>query len=194
MEQDSDTQDITRLLNQASLGDDDAYERVFQAVYKQLHRLAHHVRRGRASETLNTTALVHEAYVKLVPSQRLDWEGRRHFMGVAARAMRQVLVHAAERRMAKKRGSGREDLSLDATEGLQVAGARPEVEPERIVALDAALQRLEAVDERAARVVECRYFAGMSVGETAQALGISEPTVKRDWRGARAWLAREIGG
>ena len=192
MEQEPDTHQITRLLNDAASGDDLAYEQVFQAVYKELHDLAHHVRRGRASETMNTTALVHEAYIKLLPSQGMDWDGRRHFMGVAARAMRQVLVRAAEKRNAAKRGSGQEDVSLESTDGFQVGTDGPTVEPERIVALDEALKRLEAVDERAARVVECRYFAGLSVEETAEALGISEPTVKRDWRGARAWLAREM--
>lgn len=183
--------DVTRLLRSAAAGDEAAFDRVFQAVYDELRRLARHVRRGRASETINTTALVHEAYLRLVPSRDLDWEGRSHFLGVAARAMRQVLVRAAERKAAAKRGSGQADVSLDDAPAGALAGAVG-VEPEGVLALDAALDRLEALSPRQARVVECRYFAGLSVGETAVALEISEPTVKRDWRAARAWLAREL--
>lgn len=189
----ADPPDVTLLLQSASEGDDEAFDRVFAAVYDELHRLAHHVRRGRAPETLNTTALVHEAYVRLVPSRSLDWEGRGHFLGVAARAMRQVLVRAAERRNAAKRGGGQRADSLDEVLHAASGGAAGTVEPERIVALDEALHRLEELSPRQARVVECRFFAGLSVEETAEALDVSEPTVKRDWRTARAWLSREIG-
>ena len=183
--------EVTRLLHSAADGDAAAFDKVFQLVYDELHRLAHALRRGRASETLNTTALVHEAYVRLIPSQKLEWAGRSHFLGVAARAMRQVMVRAAERRTAAKRGGGQAPMEFD--EALHSDGEGAPVAPERVLVLDEALARLEALEPRQARVVECRFFAGLSVEETAQALEISEPTVKRDWRAARAWLAREMG-
>lgn len=185
-------EEITRLLESASSGNGEAFDRVFRVVYDELRGLARLVRRGRASETLNTTALVHEAYLRLLPSQGLAWQGRSHFMGVAARAMRQVLVRAAERRSAIKRGGGDEPVSLVESQHQRLGGDVGQVEPERILVLDAALSRLEALSPRQARVVECRFFAGLSVEETAQALSVSEPTVKRDWSAARAWLAREM--
>lgn len=190
MNTESQRDDITRLLRSATEGDERAFDRVFQIVYDELHGLAHHVRRGR-SATLNTTALVHEAYLRLLPSQDYRWEGRSHFMGVAARAMRQVLVRAAERKSTAKRGGGKADVSLDESHHKALGGSGP-VEPEQVLALDEALDRLEAMNPRQARVVECRFFAGLSVEETAAALDISTPTVKRDWRAARAWLAREL--
>jgi len=183
--------DVTRLLQAATDGDAEAFDRVFAAVYDELRRLARQVRRGRASPTLNTTALVHEAYVRLLPSQDLGWEGRGHFFGVAARAMRQVLVRAAEKKAAVKRGDGRRPVTLD--DSLQGDhSAATELDPERLIVLDEVLNRLEAFAPRQARVVECRFFAGLSVEETAQALDISEPTVKRDWKAARAWLSKEM--
>ncbi|MEQ9400916.1 MAG: ECF-type sigma factor [Longimicrobiales bacterium] len=192
MNTESQRDDITRLLRSATEGDERAFDRVFQIVYDELHGLAHHVRRGR-SATLNTTALVHEAYLRLLPSQDYPWEGRSHFMGVAARAMRQVLVRAAERKSTAKRGGGKADVSLDESHHKALGGSGA-VEPEQVLALDEALDRLEAMNPRQARVVECRFFAGLSVEETAAALDISTPTVKRDWRAARAWLARELKG
>jgi RNA polymerase sigma factor (TIGR02999 family) len=194
MQNRSDPHEVTRLLDAARAGDDEAFDRAFAVVYEELRRLAHHVRRGRASETLNTTALVHEAYVHLLPSQDLKWEGRSHFLGVAARAMRQVLVRAAERRNAAKRGGGVQPVTLDGIQHGVAAGDWSEVQPEQILALDQALQRLAEFSPRQARVVECRFFAGLSVEETAAALDISERSVKRDWQGARAWLTRELAG
>ena len=185
-------EEITRLLASASAGDATAFDQVFQLVYDELRRLARQVRRGRASATLNTTALVHEAYLRLLPSQELAWESRSHFMGVAARAMRQVLVRAAERRATAKRGSGSAHVPLEESFQRPLGSESEGVEPERILALDAALGRLETLSARQARVVECRFFAGLSVEETARTLDISEPTVKRDWSAARAWLAREM--
>lgn len=184
--------EVTRLLNDASEGDEAAFDRVFQIVYVELTRLARQVRRGRASETLNTTALVHEAYLHLLPSKELAWKGRGHFLAVAARAMRQVLVRAAEKRTTLKRGGGQVDVELDERRHSPGAALGTPFEPERIVLLDEALRRLEELSPRQARIVECRFFAGLSVEETAAALDVSEPTVKRDWRVARAWLAREM--
>ena len=184
--------DVTRLLNAAGDGDEDAFRRVFDVVYDELHRLAGQVRWGRASETLNTTALVHEAYLHLLPSQDLAWKNRGHFLAVAARAMRQVLVRAAEKRTAAKRGGGRVHAELDERIHTPADAEGMDATPERVVQLDDALRRLEEFAPRQARVVECRFFAGLSVEETAIALDVSEPTVKRDWRSARAWLAREV--
>jgi RNA polymerase sigma factor (TIGR02999 family) len=177
---------VTALLLAARDGDSQAFDVLYERVYEELRRLARLVRGGRASETLNTTALVHEAYLHLVPSKDLDWQDRTHFFRVAARAMRQVLVHAARRRMAEKRGGGAVTVAFD--ERLYAAPIRLD----DIVALDDALIRLEALDGRQARIVECRFFAGLTVDETAQALGIGTATVKRDWRAARAFLTQVL--
>jgi RNA polymerase sigma factor (TIGR02999 family) len=180
-----DAESVTALLNAVTGGDRSRLDALFTRVYDELHGLAGHVRRGRAGETLDTTALVHEAYVKLVPSADRTWEGRAHFFGVAARAMRQVLVDAARRRMAAKRGAGR-DVTL--AEELHPGP----VQPDALIALDEALDRLGGIDARAARVVEHRFFAGLTTAETARVLEISTATVERDWRAARAWLAGEL--
>ncbi|MBT8405394.1 MAG: sigma-70 family RNA polymerase sigma factor [Gemmatimonadetes bacterium] len=186
--------DVNRLLASAAGGDSAAFDQVFRIVYDELRQLARQVRRGRGAATVNTTALVHEAYLRLLPSRTFAWEGRSHFMGVAARAMRQVLVRAAERRSAGKRGGGAVDLSLDDAVHAPLQAPAGSISAEQIIALDAAIERLEALDPRQARVVECRFFAGLSVDETAAALNVSAPTVKRDWRAARAWLARALDG
>ncbi len=182
----SDSSDITDLLRVARAGDREALEAVFTRVYGELRELAHWVRRGRAGETLSTTVLVHEAYLKLVPGAGLDVRDRRHFFAVAARAMRQVLVDAARRAGAAKRGGGAPLITLNAA--ADVAAMRPE----RLLALDEALARLAQLDERQSRVIEYRFFAGLSVEEVAQVLGVSAPTVKRDWRVARAWILTEL--
>ncbi|MBV9879516.1 MAG: sigma-70 family RNA polymerase sigma factor [Gemmatirosa sp.] len=179
--------EITVLLRAASAGDSDAFDAAFSRVYDELHRLANQVRRGRASDTMGATALVHEAYLKLSPSADVAWEGRRHFMRVAARAMRQVLVGAARERMTAKRGGG--DFAVTLDEGAHGMSMRAD----ELVALDEALSRLTQLDERQARVVELRYFAGLTIEEAADTLGVSAPTVQRDWRAARAWLALELG-
>ncbi len=179
---------VTRLLHAASDGDSGALDRLFPIVYDELRRLARVVRRGKAGQTLNTTALVHEAYLKLTPSREMDWNDRKHFMRVAARAMRQVLVSAARKRTALKRGGDEVDVSFDEA----VHGST--VRLDRFLALDDLLTRFEAVAPRQAKVVECRFFAGLTIPETADALDVSEATVNRDWRAARAWLAARLKG
>jgi len=174
--------ELTALLRAASAGDGPAFDRAFARVYDELHGLAARVRGGRATDTLGATALVHEAYLKLAPASQPTCEGRRHFLRVAARAMRQVLVSAARERLAAKRGGGEFAVTLD-----ESAQATP-VRAGELVALDEALSRLAALDERQARVVECRFFGGLSEVETAEALGVSQRTVSRDWQMARAWL------
>jgi RNA polymerase sigma factor (TIGR02999 family) len=178
---------VTELLRAASTGDAAAFDAVYTKVYKELRRLAHVIRVGRAGETLNTTGLVHEAYLKLVPSRDLAWEDRHQFFRVAGRAMRQVLVTAAERRLAGKRGGdGPAAVTFD-------DGAHAEaVRAEELIALDDALERLGVLEPRQARVVELRYFTGLTAEEVAEVLGTSTPTVQRDWRAARAWLSREM--
>jgi RNA polymerase sigma factor (TIGR02999 family) len=181
--------DVTRLLRLARAGDAGAFEVAFAHVYDELRRLAERVRRNQPSDTLNATALVHEAWLKLAPASASDWEGRRHFLNVAARAMRQVLVDAARERLAAKRGGGAVAVTLDDAAGKGVAAP---MRDEAVLALDEALARLAALDPRQARVVELRWFAGFTAEETAEALGISTPTVQRDWRAARAWLTLQL--
>jgi RNA polymerase sigma factor (TIGR02999 family) len=180
--------DITRALAELAGGDGAALDRLLPVVYESLRGLAQReLRRERPDHTLNATALVHEAYLRLVQLDRITWEGRAHFFGAAAQAMRRILISYARMRKADKRGSGAEHLPLDDV----VIAARDR--PADLLALDDALERLAALDERQARVVECRFFAGMGVEETGAALGISPATVKRDWTLARAWLNRELG-
>ncbi len=179
---------VTALLEDLARGDAGALDRLFPIVYQELHRVAHRqLGRERAGHTLNTTALVHEAYVKLVrhpPDVR--WQSRVHFFAVAARAMRQILVNYAKARSRAKRGADAPQVSLDE------AAVMPEARARELVALDEALSRLEVMSERQSRVVECRYFGGLTIEETAQVLGVSVVTVKRDWATARAWLYREV--
>ncbi len=179
--------DVTSLLVAWSEGDDGALAQLVPQVYAELRRLAHHHMRGeRPGRTLQTTALVNEAYLRLVDTRRVRWQSRAHFLGVAAQAMRRVLVDAARARGARKRGSAEPPVSLD--DALLAA-------PERsasLVALDDALTALADVDPRKSQVVELRYFAGLSVAETAAVVGVSPETVQRDWRVAKAWLLREL--
>lgn len=178
------------LLVAARAGDTAAFDRLFARVYDELARVAHRVRRRSGDgETLDTTALVHETYLKLLPAHRGDraWHDRAHFLAIAACAMRQVLVNAAHARLAEKRGGGAVGVPID-----DVAVAAP-VRPEHLIALDEALAQLAVLDARQARVVEARVFAGLTAEETAEVLGVSVPTVQRDWRAARAWLARALG-
>jgi len=175
--------EVTRLLAAHRAGDRDAVNRLFSVIYTELHDAAHRqLGRGRPGDTLGTTALVNECYLKLVASAQRSFEDRRHFLAVAAKAMRQIVVDYARRSTALKRGGGVAAASLDPG---QVA--QPD-RGEEIVALDEAVNRLAEIDERLARLVECRFFGGLSVEETAEVLEISPRTVKRDWRKARALL------
>ena len=167
---------------------DDGLDHVFPAVYEELRRVAHrHLRGERPGHTLGTTALVHEAYLELAKLDHVRWPGHAYVLAAASRAMRRILVDWAVARRAQKRGGG------VAAEPLDDAVAMAVERGDDLLALDEALDRLTAVSERSARVVECRFFGGMSVEETAEALGTSPATVKRDWTTARAWLNRELG-
>ena len=179
--------DVTLLLDAHRGGDADALGSLLPLVYDELRRIAHrHLGGGRGSETIHTTALVHEAYLKLARSGS-GASNRAHFFAIASTAMRQVLVDAARRRQALKRGGGAHATTLDEGHALAVDARADEV-----IALDEALGRLAALDARLARVVEMRFFGGMEIVEIAEALGVSDRTVKRDWRKARALLQAEL--
>jgi RNA polymerase sigma factor (TIGR02999 family) len=179
--------DVTSLLAAVAGGDRAAFDELFPLVYDRLRVIAHgQLRRERQGHTLATTDLVHEAYFSLVGIERVSWADRAHFLAVAARAMRRVLINYAVARAAQKRGGGREQTTLDVD---AIPGHIPD---EQILALDEALRSLEERNERYGRIVECRFFAGMSIEETATALGVSPATVKRDWLLARAWLHRAL--
>jgi RNA polymerase sigma factor (TIGR02999 family) len=184
---------VTRLLDELQGGNRAALDELFPLVYGELKRVAHRHRQGwYGDETLGTTALVHEAYLKLVGQQLVAARSRAHFMAVAAKAMRQILSDYAKARRRLKRGGDLRQVPLDALDrvpgGLGIGGEQAET----LTALDAALTALEAENDRLGRVVEYRFFGGMSIADTAEVLGTSPATVKRDWTLARAWLYREM--
>lgn len=179
--------EVTRLLVAWRKGDEQALDALIPCVYDELRRLAHkHLSDERSDHTLSTTALVHEAYLNLAGGDPVAVNNKSHFLGIASRVMRRLLIWYARRRNSLKRGGGVAPVSLDATAVLA------DTRIEELLTLDQALNRLETLDQRLCRVVECRYFGGMSVEETAAALDVSQATVKRDWRTARTWLRREL--
>ena len=180
-------EDITQLLKVFGEGDRDALDRLVPLVYEDLHRIARaHLRRGPSGRTLGATGVVHEAYFKLAGQAGANWESRSHFFAVAAKAMRQVIMGYARRGAAAKRGAGERPVTLQ--EG-QIA---IEDQADSLLDLERALVRLGKRDDRLVQVVECRYFAGLSEQETAEALGVSLRTVQRNWARARAWLREEL--
>ena len=182
-------QEVTLLLRAWGDGSKEALDRLAPLVYRELHQIAGRLMAGeRPNHTLQTTALVNEAYVRLVDVQQVNWQDRAHFFAICARAMRQILVDHARSRGSAKRGGGETAIELE--EGL-AAAASPEA---KLLELDEALKRLEALDPRKSQVVEMRYFGGLSVEETAEALKVSTETVRRDWKMAQAWLHRELSG
>jgi RNA polymerase sigma factor (TIGR02999 family) len=185
---------VTKLLAKCREGDDGATDELFAAVYEELRRRAHGQRkRWKGDPSLQTTALAHEAYLKLVGPEEQSWENRSHFFAVAATAMRQILLNEARQKRAQKRGGDAPVLSLEELrEELGRDVALTEERAEVLVILEEALGRLEEERPRAARVVECRFFGGMTIEETAEALGVSGSTVSRDWKMAKTWLYREM--
>jgi RNA polymerase sigma factor (TIGR02999 family) len=182
------SQEVTELLVAWSGGDSDALQDLVPIVYDELRRLARqymHVEPD--NQTLQTTALIHEAYLKLIDQKRVKWQNRAHFFGVAAQMMRRILVDAARKRRAEKRGGTFQKVSLDEAPILSYSPAR------EVVAVDDALTALAALDPQKSRIVELRFFAGLSVDETAEVLKISAATVMREWKRAQAWLYAEIG-
>jgi RNA polymerase sigma factor (TIGR02999 family) len=184
---------ITHLLADFENGDRTALEALFPIVYDELRSIAHQQRRQRDGDaTLGTTALVHEAYLKLVDADHIGARSRVHFLRIASMAMRQILCNYGRDRRAAKRGGGSPRVSLEFLGEGAANVALSDEQSETLADLDEAMRRLEAVDARLAAVVECRFFGGPSIEDTAQALGISAATVKRDWSLARSWLYREM--
>jgi len=185
---------VTQLLHQVQSGDGSAADRLFSVVYDAMKGLARRQReQWHGDYTLNTTAIVHEAYLKLFDQKQAEWESQAHFLSVAGKAMRHILVDYARRRKADKRGGDILRVSLD--EVRTPSGDVIDITEEKadsLVALDEALKRLAEIDPREAAVVECRFFGGMTIAETATALGVSPMTVKRDWAMAQAWLLRDM--
>jgi RNA polymerase sigma factor (TIGR02999 family) len=184
----SSSSDVTLLLRQWSEGDQQALNRLIPLIYAELRRLAHQrLRREQANQSLNTTGLVHDAYMKLIDLRHARFRDRSHFLAMASRVMRRLLVDQARARRAAKRGAGAGAVELD--EALCVS----EPQADALAELDEALQRLEALDPRQGQIIEQRYFGGLSLDEMAEALGVSLATVKRELRFAHAWLASELG-
>jgi len=182
-------QEVTQVLVRASNGDEVAAEALWSLIYEELRRIAHRqLQRERQGHTLSTTALVHEAYLRLIDHKKIDWKDRGHFYGLSARAMRNILVDYARRRNAQKRGGGRARVTLE--EGM----AFSEDQMEDLIALDSVLTRLSEMDPRLGQVIEYRYFAGLTAEETAEVLDVSLRTVQRDWIKARGWLYKELYG
>ncbi|MFZ0200108.1 MAG: sigma-70 family RNA polymerase sigma factor [Candidatus Sulfotelmatobacter sp.] len=180
-------QDVTVLLAEVTKGDQQAAAKLIPLVYDELRRLAgRYMRHERADHTLQATALVHEAYLKLVQDPSVDWQNRAHFFGIAAQVMRHILVDHARGHLREKRGGGQESVPLD-----KVLVFSPE-QSQELMKLDESLDRLSAFDPRQGKIVELRFFGGLTVEETAEVLGISPKTVKRDWSIAKAWLHGDL--
>jgi RNA polymerase sigma-70 factor, ECF subfamily len=184
---DASSHEVTMLLKDWSAGDQSALDKLMPLVYEELRRLAHqHMRRERLGHTLQTSALVNEAYLRLVGQSEIQWESRSHFFGIAARLMRQILVDRARQRNFVKRGGGAIRVSLNETTTVA------HEQSANVMALDNALKDLEKTDPRKSRIVELRFFGGMSIEETAAVLNVSPGTVMRDWTFARAWLRQQM--
>jgi len=182
--------EISCLLQAWSGGNREAFDELLPLVYDELHRQAHRMlRRERQNHTLQTTALIHEAYLKLVEQARVSWQNREHFFAISANVMRRILVNYANARQRKKRGGSAENLDLD--ESLSIVVKKTDVD---LLGLDEALTRLGKMDKQQEQIVELRYFSGLTIEETAEALGVSPATIKRDWKLTKAWLHRELSG
>jgi RNA polymerase sigma factor (TIGR02999 family) len=179
--------DVTRLLSDLSSGNRGVVDMLMPLVYKEMHQLAHmHLRGERRDHTLNATALVHEAYIKLVDQEKITWQNRAHFFGIASQAMRRILINYANARIAEKRG-GNLVLATFVDDKM-----KRESRPEELIALDEALKKLEEINERQSKIIEHWFFVGLNHDEIAEVLSVSVPTVRRDFRLAKAWLSREM--
>jgi len=178
---------ITELLEAHASGESKALDKLMPLVYEEMQKIArHHLLGERKGHTLSTKALVHEAYLKLVDFNQIDWQNRSHFFGIASQVMRNILVDYAVKKQAQKRGGKQQRVTLGE------ADAITEMNIHDLLSVHEALKKLEKLDERQARVVECRFFGGLTIKKTAEVLDISTPTVSRDWKMARAWLNREL--
>lgn len=184
------TSEITQMLIELTDGNQDVVNRILPHIYDELRRLAgSYLRRERSDHTLQPTALVHEAYMKLIDQRQVKWQNRAHFFGIAAQVMRRILMDHARKHIAEKRGGDADKLPLE--EEILIVSHERSAE---LVALDDALQALAKMDEQKARIVELRYFGGLSIEETAEVMGVSVPTINRQWRTAKAWLYSQITG
>lgn len=180
--------DVTQLLNKAQSGDKESLDKLLPLIYDELRRVAaNQLRAERENHTLQATALVHEAYLRLLEQHEVDWQNRAHFFSIAAEMMRRILVNYAVQRNAKKRGDGVTRISLD--DAISFSNDKEDLD---LVSLDTSLKRLTQLDETQARIVELRFFGGLTVEEVAEVLGISESTVKREWKMAKAWLKTQL--
>ena len=192
MQEDSGRPDITRLLREWQGGSAEALQRLIPLVYNELHTLAsRYLSRERQDHTLQTTALVNEAYLRLAAQRDVDWQSRAHFFGIAAQLMRRILVDHARRDRRVKRGGDALHLPLDDADP---PSAPAPIDAVDVYALDRALKRLETLDPQQGRIVELRFFGGLTIEETAEVTGVSSATIKRDWAVAKAWLYRELAG
>lgn len=179
---------ITQLLNDYSSGNRIVLSEILPLVYDELRKISSkYLREEHRNHTFQTTELVHEAYLKLIGTENISWESRAHFFGIAANSMRQILVDYARKRNSIKRGSGENKISLNDVPTISIEN------DQQILALDDALKKLESVEERSSKIVELRFFSGLTIDEAAEVLNISAATAKRDWNFAKAWLYREIG-
>jgi RNA polymerase sigma factor (TIGR02999 family) len=184
---DNSKNEVTQLLFDLSKGNRHAVDMLMPMVYNEMHQLAHmHLRGERRNHTLNATALVHEAYMKLVDQDKITWQNRAHFFGIASQAMRRILVNYANARIAQKRG-GNQILATFIDDKM-----KRESKPEELIALDEALKKLEKINERQSKIIEHWFFVGLNHEEIAEILAVSVPTVRRDFRLAKAWLSREL--
>lgn len=178
---------ITQLLSELTSGNKQVVDSLMPLVYKELHQMAHlNLRKERRDHTLNATALVHEAYFKMIDQTRVTWQSRAHFFAIAAQAMRRILINYAHQKKAEKRGGGGVFVTFIDDQ------IKRDTQPEELVALDEALGKLSKLNERQSKVIEYWFFVGLTHEETAEVLGVSVPSVRRDWRLARAWLSREL--
>jgi len=179
--------EVTRLLFDLSNGNRQAVDMLMPLVYKEMHQLAHvHLRKERPDHTLNATALVHEAYIKLIDQDKITWQNRAHFFGIASQAMRRILINYANGRIAQKRGGNPAFVTFDDDK------MKRDSKPEELIALDEALKKLEALNERQSKIIEHWFFVGLNHDEIAEVLNVSVPTIRRDFRLAKAWLSREL--
>ncbi len=184
----SDSHDITQMLIDLTGGDEQVVDRLLPHLYDELKKLAgSYLRKERADHTLQPTALVHEAYMKLIDQRQVRWQNRAHFFGIAAQVMRRILLDHARKHLAEKRGGDAEKLPLE-EEILVVSHGRSA----ELVALDDTLAELAKIDPQKAKIVELRYFGGLSIEETAEVMGVSVPTINRQWKMAKAWLFKEL--
>jgi RNA polymerase sigma factor (TIGR02999 family) len=181
--------EVTQLLIKWGEGDQAALDELIPVVYSELKRLARrHLRKERLDHTLQTSALINEAYIRLVEGHTVEWQGRTHFFAVSAQIMRHILIDHARGYQCAKRGAGIQKVPLDLAEGLRIERA------EELLALDNALKELEAIDPRKSRIIELRFFGGLTAEETAQVMELSAVTVMREWRAAKAWLHQKLTG